>query len=121
MNATTCKRLPPAGWLLTPMLCRRHADFIDEIIAALEESVAEALATPEPEGMKSGVAIYGESDTSSDGLGSAAGGDDSGLITWMDRTLDLPPEGYYEERARQKEKAEVVAEGASAGRRRARL
>ena len=123
MNATTtaCKRLLPAGCALTPMLRRRHADFIDEIIAALEESVAEALATPEPEGMKSGVAIYGESDTSSDGLGSAAGGDDSGLITWMDRTLDLPPEGYYEERARQKEKAEVVAEGASAGRRRARL
>ena len=123
MNATTtaCKRLLPAGCALTPMLCRRHADFIDEIIAALEESVAEALATPEPEGMKSGVAIYGESDTSGDGLRSAAGGDDSGLITWMDRTLDLPPEGYYEERARQKEKAEVVAEGASAGRRRARL
>eukprot|EP01045_Picozoa_sp_COSAG04_P002986 COSAG04_NODE_117_length_25079_cov_46.166213_10_plen_131_part_00 len=130
MHATACKRLLSAGGVLTPLvLCCtavlrrwcRHADFIDEIIAALEESVAEALATPEPEGMKSGVAIYGESDTSSDGLGSAAGGDDSGLITWMDRTLDLPPEGYYEERARQKEKAEVVAEGASAGRRRARL
>ena len=59
VHATACKRLFSAGGVLTPLvLCCRHADFIDEIIAALEESVAEALATPEPEGMKSGVAIY---------------------------------------------------------------
>ena len=38
----------------------RHADVIDDIITALEEAVLEAKATPEPEGMKSGVAIYGK-------------------------------------------------------------
>lgn len=42
----------------------RHADVIDDIIKALEESVQEAIDSPEPEGMKSGVAIYGEADNS---------------------------------------------------------
>jgi len=91
----------------------RHADVIDDIIKALEDSVQEAMDTPEPEGMKSGVAIYG-----GEGDVLAEQSADS-LLKWMGNTLDLPPDGFYEKQAakaaaaaeeKAKANAEVTAE-----------
>ena len=108
-------QFPPCVHLAVTL---RHADVIDEIITALEEAVAEAKATPEPEGMKSGVAIYGEADVRQ------AEQSAESLLKWMANTLDLPPEGFYEKqaaRAAAKAAAEVVTAEGSSGRSRSRL
>ena len=53
--------------------------------------------------------------------GEAFSSKDAALHNWLDRTLDLPPEGFYEARAAKREaqaeaeaKLEVVSAGASA-------
>lgn len=107
-------QFPPCVHLAVTL---RHADVIDEIITALEEAVAEAKMTPEPEGMKSGVAIYGEADVRQ------AEQSAESLLKWMANTLDLPPEGFYEKQAARAAAAKlavVTAEGSS-GRSRSRL
>ena len=109
-------QFPPCVHLAVTL---RHADVIDEIITALEESVQEAIDEPEPEGMKSGVAIYGEADVQQSEQNAAS------LLKWMGNTLDLPPDGYYEKQAAKaaaKAAAEVVTvDGASGHSRRSRL
>ena len=104
-------QFPPCVHLAVTL---RHADVIDDIIVALEEAVAEAKATPEPEGMKSGVAIYGEADVQQ------AEQNAESLLKWMGNTLDLPPEGFYEKQAA-KAAAEVVTADGASGRSRSRL
>jgi hypothetical protein len=109
-------QFPPCVHLAVTL---RHADVIDEIITALEESVQEAIDEPEPEGMKSGVAIYGEADVQQSEQNAES------LLKWMGNTLDLPPDGYYEKQAAKaaaKAAAEVVTvDGASGHSRRSRL
>eukprot|EP01048_Picozoa_sp_COSAG05_P011923 COSAG05_NODE_1159_length_5667_cov_13.925467_2_plen_137_part_00 len=108
---------------------RHTGEVMDQIVAALEDAVAEVRATPPPL-EEEGVGIYGSeggggsaTGTSEREEGEAFSPKDAALHSWLDRTLDLPPDGYYEARAAKKkadaEVPAVVTAGASG--RRARL